>query len=81
MKISPISNVSFKKCIKVSIEDKSLNPDGYKTGSINKVMQIAFKNNSGLLIGEDVIILNSNSKIKGELGQLGYNFEEIGDVL
>ena len=81
MHINPISNISFKNQIKVNVVNKSLNQFGYKKSSLGKVLDIANKNNAGILIGEDVVILSSDPKVKKELKQEGFEFQEIGDVI
>lgn len=81
MRINPVSNISFKNQIKVNVVNKSFNQFGYKKSSLGKVLDIANKNNAGILIGEDVVILSSSSGIKDDLKKAGFNFQEIEDVV
>ena len=80
MKINAVNSLNFLNQIKVKLPNKQLNEGGYKKGDLNKVITIAGKNNTDLLIGKDVVILGSSSEIKEDLNKAKLEFEEIRDV-
>ena len=75
MKINPISStIPFKNYLVIELKDKTCKN---ATTPMDKILRAACIDSKNLLVGEDVIILNSSEEVKDSLSLAHINFREI----
>ena len=73
MRINPISSTPFKGQVVIKIENKNC---GDKKAPMSEILEISAKKNKTLLVGEDVIILDSSDDLKKDLSSKGILYTE-----
>lgn len=81
MRIEKPSTIPFTKQIRIPLKDKAVYIGIKSVSPMDKIINIASKNNTGLFVSADVFILNSSEKIKEELKESNIDFEEVADVI
>lgn len=84
MMIGKINNFSFTGHAKLAIppELREVHTEyGRKVMSdYDNAQTIAMQNNTAMIVGQDIIILNSNPKIEKELEEKGIKYEIVDDI-
>lgn len=80
MQIKPISLISFQKCIKIPLKDKSMGDRRMSFTPMDKIFCIAESNAATVYITKDVFILSSDDKIKESLEKSNIDFQEVDSI-